>query len=71
MNEQHVFSYMDSGFMHTLPEKIEHIRALRAEDFQDEEDDEAAHFGHEQFHPQQHAPQAMLVCYIVHLHAPL
>ena len=28
MSDFNVFSYMDSSFMHTLPEKLEHIRPL-------------------------------------------
>src|ERR1700737_680446 len=60
MNDQHVFSYMDSCFVHTLPDKIEHIRPLRAVDFQDEEDD-AAHGRASQPHRQQHATPALLL----------
>ena len=39
MSDFNVFSYMDFSFTHTLPEKIKHIRPLRAVDFED--DDEA------------------------------
>jgi hypothetical protein len=62
MNEQHVFSCMDSSFMHTLPEKIEHVRRLRAVDFQeDQEDHEGAGLRDEHPHPQQEAPPALLL----------
>jgi hypothetical protein len=61
MNEQHVFSYMDSSFRHSLPEKIERIRPLRAIDFRDEEADEAEHGTAQQPHPQEHAPPALLL----------
>lgn len=61
MNDQHVFSYMDSCFLHTLPGKIEHIRPLRAVDFQDEEEDDAAHGRASQPHRQQHATPALLL----------
>jgi hypothetical protein len=62
MNEQHVFSCMDSSFMHTLPEKIEHIRRLRAVDFQeDQEDHDAAGVRDDHPHPQQEAPPPLLL----------
>jgi len=37
MNDFNVFSYMDSTFMHMFDEKINHIRPLRAADFNDDE----------------------------------
>lgn len=62
MNEQHVFSCMDSSFMHTLPEKIDHVRRLRAVDFQDDQEDhEAAGDRDDHPQPQQEAPPALLL----------
>ena len=63
MNDFNVFSYMDSSFMHTLDEKIAHIRPLRAIDFDEQEPDEAEYERYQQFHPHQHAsPPKLLVC---------
>jgi hypothetical protein len=44
MSDYNVFSYMDSAFIHMLPEKIHHIRRLRIQDFE-ELDDEATDEG--------------------------
>jgi hypothetical protein len=62
MNEQHVFSCMDSSFMHTLPEKIDHVRRLRAADFQDDQENyEAAGGRDDHSQPQQEASAALLL----------
>jgi hypothetical protein len=62
MNEQHVFSCMDSTFMHTLPEKIDHVRQLRVVDFQDDQEDhEAADDRDDHPQPQQEAPPPLLL----------
>jgi hypothetical protein len=62
MNEQHVFSCMDSTFMHTLPEKIDHVRRLRVADFQDDQEDhEAAGDRDDHPQPQQEAPPPLLL----------
>ena len=60
MRDYNVYSYMDSTFIHTLPEKIQHIRPLRARDFE-ELDDEAEDEGEQQFHPDQHASPPLLL----------
>ena len=60
MSDFNGFLYMDSSFMHTLPEKIEHIRPLRAVDFADD-DDEAEEEGDQQFQPHQHESPLLLV----------
>jgi hypothetical protein len=62
MNEQHVFSCMDSTFMHTLPEKINHVRRLRVADFQDDQEDhEAGGDRDDHPQPQQEAPPPLLL----------
>jgi hypothetical protein len=62
MNEQHVFSCMDSTFMHTLPKKIDHVRRLRVADFQDDQKDhEAAGDRDDHPQPQQKAPPPLLL----------
>lgn len=59
MSDFNVYSYMDSTFMHTLPEKIEHIQPLRAVDFAEE--GEEAEEGEQQFHHHQHASPPLLL----------
>ena len=61
MKELNVFSYMDYSFLHTLPEKIAHVRALQAADFE-EDDDEAGGEEDRQVRPQQQvSPPLFLV----------
>ena len=61
MNDQHVFSYMDSCFMHKLPQKIDIIRPLKAEDFRDQEDVGTEHARPSQPRPQEHVTPPLLL----------
>lgn len=63
MHDFNVFSYMDSAFMHTLDDKIAHIRRLRISDFAEDDNRE---FEVEREHPLESEPEAsplrQLVC---------
>lgn len=64
MSNLNVFSYMDTKFMHTFPEKLQHIRPLRRVDFEDGNKDvevEGESEGREHFQPQEDTPPLLLV----------
>lgn len=63
MNDFNVFSYMDSTFMHMFDEKINHVRPLRAADFDDEDNQFEVHEEPEKTqHAENPSPPKMLVC---------
>ena len=65
MNDFNVFSYMDSTFMHMFDEKINHVRPLRAADFDDEDNQFEVHEEPEKTqHAENPSPPKLLVCII-------